>query len=267
MIDLLVFWLPILGGGVFLSFAGNAWYSDHKIQAIWFGFGGVVCFLLLGVIQLHKYIADSQIPIGLSATERPWVSINRVTAATDLTYDDKGWDAGTRWHAIFRYEVQNNGNTPAIQAEIYANAIPFMMGGWPPDRIKDGVPQGAPEPGTDVDAELRKMCDGVAQMRRHLPPLVGVTLPPRGTPVALLFGMNGDPKIFDQAKNSPRYSGNLVLLACITYKFVSSDELHQTGTAFALYKTNSKIDLVMGEAVRADQLRISPQPSITGITN
>ena len=92
--DLAIFWLPIIGGGVFWSFAGNAYYSGHKSHALWLGFGGAVCFLLLAAIQIQKTIWDSDQSIALSLTERPWVSISSVIPASPLSYADKGWNAG-----------------------------------------------------------------------------------------------------------------------------------------------------------------------------
>ena len=55
--NLLFFWLPIIGGVLLGGFAGNAWYGGDRILAIWLAFAGVVCFELVAAIQLQQAVA------------------------------------------------------------------------------------------------------------------------------------------------------------------------------------------------------------------
>src|ERR1035437_4393596 len=54
--DLAIFWLPLIGGILLGGIAGNAWYGGDKILALWLGFAGLVCLLLVGVIQIQQSI-------------------------------------------------------------------------------------------------------------------------------------------------------------------------------------------------------------------
>ena len=54
--ELATFWLPIIGAGIFLVIAISAWFADYKITAIWFGFGGVACLLLLVALQIQESV-------------------------------------------------------------------------------------------------------------------------------------------------------------------------------------------------------------------
>ena len=256
-IEYAIFYLPIIGTGVFLSFAGNAYYSGHKSHALWLSFGAVVCFLLLATIQIQKAIWDGEQGTDLSPTERPWVEIRNVVAASPLSYDDKGWSAGVRWHVIIQYELRNTGKTPAIDTEIFADMVPFMF--------SLANPQGLPEPGTDVEAELKRVCAGALNLRENLPPLSPVTLYPDSAPTVRQFILNGNPAIFEKAKALPSYGGNFVVLLCVTYKFATGTKFHQTGSAYAMFKPVGKID-IQGETAPANGIIIVPQPGVGGFT-
>lgn len=58
-VDLLIFWLPIVGGILLGSVAVSQWFSGSKAAAIWTGFFGVICFLLVGAIQLSQIVTPS----------------------------------------------------------------------------------------------------------------------------------------------------------------------------------------------------------------
>jgi hypothetical protein len=260
MIESANIWLPAIGSILLGGLAVGAWYGGNKIFALWSGFLGVVCLLLLVALQFQEFILkDAMSPSKADSPDRAWVSVETAIAGP-LAYDDKGWDAGFRWHIPLNYELRNTGNTPAMGVEFYANILPFIIGHWPPDRVKDGVPQGPPIPGTDAAAELKKMCANVAAMSATLGPLVGRTLF-RDKTVSGTFHINGNPTLFEAARQSQGYSGNFLILICVTYRFTSDEKLHQTGDAFALFKRvgNQKFDLD-GETVPFEHLGFVPQP-------
>lgn len=59
--DLLELWIPIIGGGLFFAWAIGAWYGGNKTLSIWLAFTAIVCFLLLGTLQLQNYIKGEPI--------------------------------------------------------------------------------------------------------------------------------------------------------------------------------------------------------------
>jgi hypothetical protein len=251
-------WLPIVGAGIFVCWAVGAWYGGHKIQAIWLAFAGVVCLLFLATLQWQHYIerADHPAPT-VDSPDRAWVAVE-VEVAGDLAYDAVGWDAGTRWHLPIKFRLTNTGNTPATGIDAHANIMPFMIGYWPKDRIKDGIPQGPAIPGTNAADELKKLCASLASMTSNLGPFMGYTLF-KGKSLESLFHINGNPDLFNAARQSPGYSGNILLLICATYRASTDERLHQTGESFAIFRPNAKIDLEQG-TVAASELRITIQP-------
>jgi len=78
--------------------------------------------------------------------------------------------------------MRNRGGTPAIDAELGADMLPFLLPVIPAARINNGIPQGAPDSGTDVDAQLKKLCANKLDTREHLPPLLAVSLYPDSPP-------------------------------------------------------------------------------------
>jgi len=48
-------WLPLIGGGILCAIAISAWFAEHHLTAIWFGFFGAVCLLLLFALQLTDH--------------------------------------------------------------------------------------------------------------------------------------------------------------------------------------------------------------------
>ncbi len=70
--DLFNIWLPIIGGILLGAIAVGAWYAGDKLIAIWCGFFGVVCFLLLAALQFHEnVILERQGAIKISTAPEP----------------------------------------------------------------------------------------------------------------------------------------------------------------------------------------------------
>lgn len=56
--EVVIGWLPVIGGGIFWAIAISAWFSpDKQIAAVWFAFAGTVFFLLTVALQGHLYVA------------------------------------------------------------------------------------------------------------------------------------------------------------------------------------------------------------------
>lgn len=56
LMELSSLWLPLIGGGILIAIAISAWFADHKIVGIWFGFAGFVCLLLLAALQIQESV-------------------------------------------------------------------------------------------------------------------------------------------------------------------------------------------------------------------
>jgi hypothetical protein len=119
--------------------------------------------------------------------------------------------------------------------------------------IRQARRQGLPDPGTDANKELKAFCDSAADIRKYLPPLTAITLYPGSSATVGYFGLNGNPQLFDKAGLVHGYSGNFLILLCVTYKFATGKDFHQTGQAYAVFKPNTAIN-IDGETVPPDGL-------------
>jgi hypothetical protein len=105
--EMAIFWLPILGGILLGSIAVSAWYASDKIIALWCAFAGLVCFLLVGTIQVHQALAE-KVPTLPVETARPWVGID-VELAGPLNLEN---GIGIP----LKITMTNTANTPAVSA-------------------------------------------------------------------------------------------------------------------------------------------------------
>lgn len=115
MIDFFLFWLPIVGTILLGSIAVAEWYSGVRVRAIWFGFGGTVCFLLVVALQWQKVLQDDGKPQGAHAYV--FVDASEVRyLGTDRAVE--GW-----------VSLRNGGQAPARElrriATIGAASYPF----------------------------------------------------------------------------------------------------------------------------------------------
>jgi len=56
LINVAVFWLPLLAGIILSGLGPSIWYNGDKIAALWVGFFGVMLLLLTGIVQIQAYI-------------------------------------------------------------------------------------------------------------------------------------------------------------------------------------------------------------------
>ena len=111
-------WLPGIGFGVLIAIAISAWFAEKRLTAIWFGFFGVVCLLLLLTLQLQNAVkeAGSDKPLAPEAaaqkifaaaearSQRAWISVvprvtgevkNGVPITIELITENVGKEPGT----------------------------------------------------------------------------------------------------------------------------------------------------------------------------
>jgi hypothetical protein len=108
--DVLNLWLPLIGGGLLCAVAIGAWFGDQKSIAIWFGFAGLVCLLLLAALQLQEYeTASGHVK---DDPARPWVGILEVNV--------RPVQIGNSLETTIIYI--NSGLSPAQNLRVYAHA-------------------------------------------------------------------------------------------------------------------------------------------------
>ena len=190
-------------------------------------------------------------------SQRPWIDFE-VSLVGPLSYDD------TRWNMSLVYQLKNTGKTVA-KADFFAEILPFVISHWPNDSIKNGVPQGLPEPGTKTSAELRKMCNEASSRAQKMEsflgaPRMGIDLVSIDKETVGSVSVSGDPEAFKAAKDSQGYSGQFVLLACVVYNSELDSTMRKTAKAFALYKPNSPGIDIHGEVVQVEDLALVPAP-------
>jgi hypothetical protein len=83
------YWLPQLGIGIFWAIAISAWFAEKKIVGLWFGFAGLVSIFLLAALQIQDRLLKEEVaPLSpeaaaqrivsaaQSAIQRAWLSIS-----------------------------------------------------------------------------------------------------------------------------------------------------------------------------------------------
>ena len=108
--DILNLWLPLIGGGLLCAIAIGAWFGDQRPIAIWFGFAGLVCLLLLAALQLQEHeTASGHVK---DDPARPWVGILEVNV--------RPVQIGNSLETTIVYI--NSGLSPAQNLRVYAHA-------------------------------------------------------------------------------------------------------------------------------------------------
>ena len=270
--DIAITWLLVLGPlliGAGLAIWG--FVDSSRTIALWTGFSGCLLLLIAGALQLQTTIwqvnAAPPQDIGsavdrlgklLTDDKRPWISLD-VEPIGALAYDDKGWNAGARWYVPIRYKLRNSGASPANGVSFFASIRPFNISVWPTG--PDGKPVGKPIPGTDIAKELDAVCDFPAGMAGHGmgwgEPLFANEERQRN------FILNGNPQFFEEAKKTPGYSGQFLVVACVVYGNSTNDLIYRTAKAFQLFKPKGNIDL-NGEAVPLGQFGFVASPINSG---
>jgi hypothetical protein len=132
-----MFGFPLIGGSILFAIAIAAWFSEHKITAIWFGFSGFICFLLLAALQLQEYeINNSSHSDSSEITKKQFRAYVFVVAVDFRNF-------GTKQPKIVTGVIKNTGQTPATRLRVRVEGfcgIPFPMTQFPALEIKFGGP-------------------------------------------------------------------------------------------------------------------------------
>jgi hypothetical protein len=116
MLEYAIFWLPIIGGILLGGISFNAWYSGSKLVALWTGFAGVICFLLLATVQWHQTILKSQaIPPSPSEDE---IKRQRAYVVLDPEKVLELLHVAVGEEPQFMVRVKNVGQSPAYKVSV-----------------------------------------------------------------------------------------------------------------------------------------------------
>jgi hypothetical protein len=147
LMELALFWLPIIGGILLGSIAGNAWYGGNKSLGLWLAFAGLNCFLLLGVIQLQQAISKSQTQENSSTSD---VDVKRFRAYVSPVEADIS-DATGEIPPTMTVVIKNIGQTPAYDLTWRGGFLirdAHVKGELPLDRTTPATPVTLPPGGT-----------------------------------------------------------------------------------------------------------------------
>jgi hypothetical protein len=115
-------WLPLIGSLLVGGFAAAAWYGGNKIAAIWIGFAGCVCLLLLLALELQQWAktneAENQKSPEKTSADRPWISVGDPIVASPLRFLPVGATV------TLRFPVRHTGGpNPALNFSLQAELI------------------------------------------------------------------------------------------------------------------------------------------------
>jgi hypothetical protein len=167
------------------------------------------------VISRAAYLSD----------QRPWVMLDNVnlSGATPVTYSQ-----ADGWRVTLGYSLRNVGKSPAARAAFSAQIIPFMLG-------LNG-PGGTFEPQTDIAKELRLFANDRAQVNATSPVgIFGALMFPNQEPTMHFTSVSRGDSAFLADMASSRYSGNFIVLVCVSYRSTLDDSMHVTAQAYALH--------------------------------
>jgi len=187
--------------------------------------------------------------------QRPWVDVT-VGIVSPLYCDDKGWDAGRRWHIVIEYCLENVGEIPATSASFVAEMIPFVI-----PYYKEGNFSKEPvDFGKEIHKEYDSLYRGQEELIKHNMGFGQVLFP--GKTRIERFGLNVNPKVFEKIQDSSnKYTGHFLIIVCVTYGTTESAELFHTAKAFQIFKkTGNQFIDQNGETVSVQDLAIVPHP-------
>jgi hypothetical protein len=137
MMDLAIFWLPIIGGILLGGFAVSAYFGGNKTAALWVGFFGFICFCLVAALQIQQAIWKSSGPV-VDDTEirksRAYVFIDTIRTSS---IDDDLTAIRPDKIASILVVVKNTGQTPAFKFWHHAS---IRIADFPPPADLFSVP-------------------------------------------------------------------------------------------------------------------------------
>ena len=130
--ELLIFWLPIIGGILLGGFCVGALYAGRATQALWFGVFGFIFFIFVGAIQIQKEIwrrdtADVVPVANNTGVDRPILFVefmDSITADSDaVRLNVYNWAHSSSPWIQQKIRFRNHGRTPAVIASLKCGAI------------------------------------------------------------------------------------------------------------------------------------------------
>jgi hypothetical protein len=197
-----------------------------------------------GIGDIFFYAQWDAMKTAILLDQRPWVSLE-VNLGGPLTADASGW------HIPLTYQLKNLGRTPGIDVSFFAHAIPTILA--------HQTSKGAWVAGTNLHKELDDVC-GFPEMASRLDVNWGQLIFPEEKWPIDTFGVIGTPEIFKEAA-APQsgYSGQLLIVTCVSYGSTLNAWRYRTARAFYLAKkTGSKSIDLSGETIYVPDLAFSP---------
>jgi hypothetical protein len=208
MSGVLLFWLPIIGGILLGGFGCNAWYGGSKSLGLWLSFAGLLCFLLLGALQIQEAIWKNDAkPVKSNDPDRPWISVGDPIIASPLRFLAAGATV------TLRFLVKNSGKSPAVNVSFQVQLIPMTPERSAPHLEQERfVAELKAKPDILVFGERSVFQgDSVAVEQSFLVPRAEIEQ------AAKLFEPHGQTNTFLP-----------ILVACAVYKFSHEGERHYT---------------------------------------
>jgi hypothetical protein len=236
-------WLPIIGVGIFFAWAIGAWYSEHKILAIWLAFASAVCLLLLVTLQVQNSIiqTDTHAP-KVDQPDRPWVYFAEVSVQAPLSYDVDGANV------VLAYIVENMGGSPANRVRIDVWPLAFQVG------RNDPIEHQLFHLKT-----LNQRNDSFAAVEdvKFQQGLIGITLF-RGEKRGFIISTRINRSELDEASKYTNGEFLIMVSAVIEYKLSGSDRVHRTCRIFHLSKDGGMGIKVNEGDIPVNRLAVKP---------
>lgn len=201
----------------------------------------------------------------LIASNRPWMSLD-VELAGDLSFDTPILGANNKWSIPITYRTRNIGHSPATDVSFFAAIIPFTLPHFA-NKTPNGEVQGPIIAGTDLAEEIDKVCKFPETMASQKMGWGQVVFPDES--ISAKFELNGNADLFEKAKTNSGYSGQFVIVGCITYgSTLNSENRFRTGKAFHLFKNSGSYHFDLnGENVSINELGFQLSPSNGSFAN
>ena len=125
LINIAIFWLPLIGGTIFFGLASNVWTGGHKIVALWMIFVGAVLWLITLTFQIQIYIQTTvlQPQLELEPTQRSILTWNPLDSSMNIRGENDQFPPG-HWRTP-TFIVRNKSQISAQDIRIDWQAVKY----------------------------------------------------------------------------------------------------------------------------------------------
>jgi hypothetical protein len=166
VMDIAIFWLPIVGGILLGGLAGNAWYGGNKIVALWLTFFGLICFALVAVLQIQQAILQSK-----TSSQQPDVALSFVypkSPALVLTNNSDVIARDIKWTVILlNMDLPDRDEPLPIPIATFDWLRPRAISG-PLTLFGSGLVAPLLKPGDHLFGSASVVCPGCARGRTYI---------------------------------------------------------------------------------------------------